>query len=131
MQPRHLDGFHAIAATGLEREAVAEVAEYTAKLRVSSNEPPTRGPLRGVYVIDAGRECRFDRLGPRDAVMALVEHAYRADPNDGEALAAQLDTCAALAARVPVSRVVVPRDLALLQQTARRLDRHARVGRID
>ena len=115
--------------TGLTSLAVSEVAEYTAKLRVSL--PAVRAvehaPLRGVYVVEQGDVLSIHRLGARDAAMALVAHAYRADLTDRAALAAQMDACARIAERVPVCRLVMPRDLAQLAAAARTLSAHARV----
>ena len=117
----------AVEAAGLSAQAVTEVAEYSAKLRVS--EPAARhagpAPLRSVYVLEEGDECRFEQLTPRDAAMALVRHAYRADLDDRAALAVQLDGCVRLAERVPVWRAFVPRELGRLAVSARALGAHA------
>ena len=118
----------AAAATGLAALAVAEVAEYSAKVRVSSPEIHQPAPLRAVYVIQPGAECRVERLPARDAVMATIAHAYRAEPEDRDALAAQLDACAGLSARIGTFRIVVPRDLAQLPHAARAVSRHATFG---
>lgn len=119
----------AAEATGVTSEAVSEVAEYSAKLRVSFPaslviEPM---PLRRVYFVQSGAAAVIEPLSARDAAMALVEHAYRADLTDRAALAAQLDACVRLVDRVSGWRLAVPRDLAQLRDTARMLDAHARV----
>ena len=118
----------AAAATGLSSQAITEVAEYSAKVRVSSHESRQPAPLRSVYVIESGAECRVERLSARDATIATIAHAYRADPEDRTALAAQLETSAALSSRVGVFRLVVPRDLTQLSQAARLVSRHATFG---
>lgn len=118
----------AAAATGLSSLAVAEVAEYSAKVRVSSPAVHQPAPLRAIYVIEPGADCRVQRLSARDAVIATIAHAYRAEPGDRDALAAQLDACAALGARLGTFRIVVPRDLAQLSRAARVLSRHATFG---
>ena len=118
----------AAAATGLSSLAVAEVAEYSAKVRVSSPAVHQPAPLRAIYVIEPGADCRVQRLSARDAVIATIAHAYRAEPGDRDALAAQLDACAALGARLGTFRIVVPRDLTQLSRAARVLSRHATFG---
>ncbi len=120
----------AVEAAGLSAHAVTEVAEYSAKLRLSDPASGHCGPapLRSVYVLEDGTECRFERMTPRDAAMALVRHAYRADLDDRDAIAAQLHACVRLAERVPVWRAVVPRELARLACSARALGAHATFG---
>ena len=118
----------AAAATGLSSLAVAEVAEYSAKVRVSSPAIPQPAPLRAVYVIESGAECRVQRLSARDAVMATIAHAYRGEPEDRDALAAQLEASAALGTRISTFRIVVPRDLTQLSHAARVVSRHATFG---
>lgn len=115
--------------TGVMRFAVSEVAEYTAKLRVSLPEAGglESAPLASVYVIRQGDVVSIERLGARDAAMTLVEHAYRADLSDRVALAAQLDVCARLAERICVCRLVMPRDLDQLAMAAAAVIAHARV----
>src|SRR5688572_3093123 len=69
----------AVEAAGLSAHAVTEVAEYSAKLRISDPAASHAGPapLRSVYVLEDGHESRFEQMTPRDAAMALVRHAYR------------------------------------------------------
>ena len=118
----------AAAATGLSSLAVTEVAEYSAKARVCAHEIHRPAPLRAIYVIESGADCRIERLSARDAVMAITAHAYRAEPDDRDALAAQLDACAMLNSRVGTFRIVVPRDLTQLSQAARAVSQHATFG---
>ena len=116
--------------TGVMPLAVSEVAEYTAKLRVSLDVAPEElepAALAGVYVIQQGEAVTIEPLPARDAAMALVEHAYRADLTDRAALAAQLDACARLATRTRVCRLVMPRDLDQLAGVASAVNAHARV----
>ena len=115
----------AVDATGLTESAVSEVAEYSAKVRVTPGHVGSPAPLAGVYVIETGNDCRVELLGRRDAAMALIGHAYCAEPDDAAALTAQLDACADLAAKVPVSRAIVPRDLAQLSRAVDVLSAHA------
>ena len=115
--------------TGVMPFAVSEVAEYTAKLRVSLAAPTKLEPasLAGVYVIQQGDAVKIEPLTARDAAMTLIEHAYRADLTDRAALTAQLGACARLATRVRVCRLVMPRDLAQLAAVAGAVNAHARV----
>lgn len=120
----------AAAATALTDHAVSEVAEYSAKLRVSTMraDPGGESPLRGVYVIEQDGHGTIQKLGRRDAAVALMRHAYPGDLDDRRAIVAQLETCARVAERVPVWRASVARDLARLPHTARALSAHATVG---
>ena len=118
----------AALATGLSSQAITDVAEYSAKVRVSSHEIHQPAPLRSVYVIEPGGDCRVERLSARDAAIRTIAHAYRADPDDRTALAAQLEAAADLGSRVGIFRLFVPRDLTRLSQAARVVSRHATFG---
>ena len=115
--------------TGVMPFAVSEVAEYTAKLRVSlaATTRLETAPLVCVYVIQHGDAVKIEPLTARDATVVLIEHAYRADLTDRAALAAQLGACARLATRIRVCRLVMPRDLAQLAAVAGAVNAHARV----
>jgi hypothetical protein len=115
----------AAEATGLRDSAVSEVAEYSAKVRVTLPHLASPAILKAVYVIETGEQCRVEPLGLRDGAMALIAHAYRAEPENRALNAAQLAACAAAVAQVPVSRVILPRDLARLPGAARALSAHA------
>ena len=115
----------AAEATGLTDAAVVEVAEYSAKVRVTTPRLCPPAPLRAVYIIGPGDACGIAPLGSRDAAMALIRHAYRAEPARRMALAAQLEACAALASQVLVSRAIVPRDLSQLGRAAAVVSAHA------
>ena len=116
-------------ATGLTGSAISEVAEYSAKVRVTGRDVCPPAPLRAVYAIESAEACRVEALGDRDATMALVEHAYRAEPYEPAALTGQLEACAAVVTRVPVTRLLVPRDLSQLARAARVVSAHATVAR--
>ena len=113
----------AAAATGLTDRAVSEVAEYSAKLRVTLPDEASMDPLHAVVAIQAADRFHLERLTPREATMALVRHAYRADLTDRAALAAQLDTCARAATGVPVFRAHVPHDFTRLAAVTRDLSK--------
>ena len=116
--------------TGMRDRCIGEVAEYSAKLRVA---PPAHGdvgaaPLAHVVVLARGDRLQIDVLSARDAAMAVLAHAYRADLTDRDALAAQLDACARFVERVRVSRLTLPDDLSAVGDAARALDAHVTVG---
>jgi hypothetical protein len=115
-------------AAGLTGSAISEVAEYSAKVRVTAPNVCLPAPLRAVYVMENAERCRVEALGDRDATMALVEHAYRAEPYDAAALIGQLEACAAVVTRVAVMRLLVPRDLEQLARAARIVSAHATVA---
>ena len=116
--------------TGMRERCIGEVAEYSAKVRVAA---PAHGeceaaPLTHVFVLERGERLQIHTLSARDAAMAVLAHAYRADLTDREALAMQLDLCGRFVERVPVSRLTLPDDLSRLRDAARALDAHATVG---
>jgi hypothetical protein len=84
--------------------------------------------LRAVYVLESADDWRVHALGDRDATMALVEHAYRAEPHDPAALTGQLEACATVVSRVPIFRLSLPRDLAQLARGAHLVSAHATVA---
>jgi hypothetical protein len=115
----------AAQATGVMESAVSEVAEYSAKVRVTLPHLASPAILKAVYAIELGDRCLVEPLGLRDGAMALIAHAYRAEPESRTLNTAQLTACAAAVSQVPVSRVMVPRDLARLPDAARAFSGHA------
>jgi len=103
--------------TGGERT----VAEYTSKRRIRLDgplAPSARFHLRRIHVVEPGDAVSLDRLHGRDALLALVRHAYRADLGSGDALRLQLAALRRLAAAIPVWRLRVPHDLASIDEVA-------------
>ena len=119
----------AAEATGLTGQAVSEVAEYSAKVRVTLPDQRGPGALRAVVAIEPGDVFRLVALAPRDATIALVRHAYRADLTDRAALVAQLEACSRAAAHVPVYRGIVPHDFAQLATVVRQVSGELGAGR--
>jgi hypothetical protein len=121
-------------AAGLDATHTAAVAEYSRKVRIIPDRASADGgpgsdgesiPLAALYSLAPGASTvRFDRLPRRDAVMEVLAHAYRIDPEDREGLEAQID--AAAAAAPDVWRVSYPRDLARAGAVASAIAAHAR-----
>lgn len=90
-------------------------ASISAKVRVRDGLPFFRGaaPLARIYVIDPrpSSNVAFHPLTPREAVMALVEQAYRLALDDRAALVRQFDDLADAALRVGAWRLSFPRAL--------------------
>ena len=68
----------------------------------------------------------FERLTPRDTVMALVPQTFRLALDDPSALARQLDELAAVARRLPGWRLSFPRVLDDWRALAEAVDAHLR-----
>jgi len=117
-------------AAGLDVTRLAEVAEYSQKVRVIpwpipddvESEPPA---LVAMYSLaPGGSAVRLERLSRRDAAVEVLAHAYRIDPHDRVALEAQLDVIAS--AGLDVWRASYPRDLARAGEVASAIAVHAR-----
>lgn len=80
--------------------------------------------LKAIYVLEraAGgvRVDVRDMLG-RDALMALVRHAYVLDPGDRQRLAALFSTLASVASRVRIRRLMLPHDYCALPPAVSRV----------
>jgi len=117
------------AAAALDVSGSRDVAAYTKKRRIVPPVESDRGAagpftLAAIYVLcSADGPIAFDRLSRRDATLEVLSHAYRIDPGDRSALAAQLDAVAAIAP--PVWRVSYPRDLARAAAVAESIASHA------
>jgi hypothetical protein len=74
--------------------------------------PDDASRLKAIYVIesaDAGVAPRVRDLIGREALIALVRNAYVLDPEDRARSAAHFESLSAIASRVPVRSLVVPR----------------------
>lgn len=85
------------------------------KIRVRAGLPffTAAAPLARIYVVDPrpASEVTFHALSPREAVMALVEQAYRLALDDRDALARQFDDLTTVALRIGAWRLAFPRAL--------------------
>lgn len=83
---------------------------------------PDRMPLRAAYVIappdPARREIAVEALSQQEAALALVRHTVAARLFDRELLANHLAFATQAAQRIPVRRLLYPRDYALLPRVA-------------
>ena len=90
-------------------------AASSAKIRVRDGLPFFTGaaPLGLIYVVDPrpSADIAFHALSPREAVMALVEQAYRLALDDRAALVRQLDDLSDAALRIGAWRLSFPRAL--------------------
>jgi hypothetical protein len=126
----HADSAAAVGAVGAE---TGSIAEYSVKRRFAPppDPPSPRGPfaLGPVYIIEAageGTDLHIAPLSRRDATVALLHHAYRADLADRSALRAQFDTLSEWSSRLGAWRVSVPRQLDQVTAVAAALAAHAR-----
>jgi hypothetical protein len=80
-------------------------------------------PLRCIYVLARGERLMIEHLQPGQAVMQLVRHSYptRANHCGG---AAHLKQCVKIANQVPMYRLVRPKALSLLPETALLVEQH-------
>jgi hypothetical protein len=83
---------------------------------------PERMPLRAAYVIaqpsPVRREIAVERLAQQEAALALVRHTVAARLFDRELLANHLAFATQAAQRIPVRRLLYPRDYGLLPRVA-------------
>jgi hypothetical protein len=116
-------GEDAAAALGRDPADLAPLGEGFPKrvLRVPAARSPV--PLAAVAVLQAGPRAASEALEGEQAFLALLGHSYcrRLLPDTGDRL--HFERCAALAASVPVRRLVVPRDLGRLGEAVDRLRR--------
>jgi len=82
-------------------------------------------PLRGVYLLEEGQPARLEPLAPGEAVKEILPHWYGAQFGLPaiEAVGRRLflSQSAELARRVPIRRLVRPKDFSLTGQVARLL----------
>lgn len=117
------------AAVHLDAPA-AHLAGYTRKRRVVAASEPglfrsTPAPLGRIYVLSPGPDLAIDRVSRRDAAMAIVRHAYRADIEDPLGLRQQLDGIARCSGALDVWALTCPRDFSRAAEVARAIAAHA------
>ncbi len=119
----------AVAGTAIE-EAGVEVAEYSRKRRIlaAADSKLFHGvpaPVGLVYELSPGGACAFERLSRRDATVAMLKHAYRADVEGAAQLESQLDRVAHSSSALEIWRLTYPRDWASAPAVARAVAAHA------
>jgi hypothetical protein len=98
-------------------DGLPRVAEYTEKRRIGIAGGwlfiEGRVPLRRVYVLETSEDDRVSvgRVGPRDAIVALLSHTYVLDVSDRARLAAQFARICAASPAAEVRRLSYPRAL--------------------
>jgi hypothetical protein len=105
------------------------VADYTSKNRAVSNSvnfPDILRPLIAIYRISrpgdgepALSASRVEPLTGRDAFMELVSSAYVLDVSEPTTLLRHFRFIEQLVARVPIARLWLPNDFALLPSARR------------
>jgi hypothetical protein len=118
------------AALGHQPVQQSDVAEYTSKCRVVSNTgqfPDSPRPLIAIYRISRPADeepalstARIEPLTGREAFMELVSSAYVLDVTEPATLFRHFRCIEQLVTQVPIARLLLPKDFALLP-AARRL----------
>lgn len=90
-------------------------------LRADRDFPSAPLPLRRLYVLRPGDRLEETALAPGPAVVELVRHSYCTGllPDSGDR--AHFLQCAAVAESAAIRALTLPRDLAGVRETARRL----------
>jgi len=115
------------AAIGLDEAESTIVAEYTSKVRLTrGNFAPSPAPLGAVYFVQRHRGrgsklrgIELESLSGSDAVVRLVEAAYRLDISDSVMLARQFGLLSEIAKNIPLRRLLVPNDIQRLRDVRR------------
>lgn len=117
----------AAAQVGLHRDD-RPLVHARGKVSVPVSEPaaPQRTPLRAVYLLERfeGGEPRFEPLEGAERIWALTAHTYRPWYLDGLGRRADNFRQVLMAARVPVTRIKRPSNLARLDALAGAVLRH-------
>jgi pimeloyl-ACP methyl ester carboxylesterase len=110
---------------GLERDAAANVAHYTAKRRLVTAAVKFRtspSPICALFVLGRRRRpaepARTRALGSRDRFMSLAPYTYVMDIEDRRQLSQMFRSLATLAADVPIVRLSVPDSRRRVLETA-------------
>ncbi len=102
--------------------AAAPALDFTAKARLIADDALAHcdapQPLAAAFLIDEpAPRLSLAPVAPREALLALLAHAFLLDHEDREAVRAQFDAASRLVAAVPVYRLAAPRDYAALPAT--------------
>ena len=110
---------------GLERDAGANVAHYTAKRRLVTAAVTFRtspSPICALFVLGRRRRptepARTRALGSRDRFISLAPYTYVMDIEDRRQLSQMFRSLATLAADVPIVRLSVPDSRRRVLETA-------------
>jgi hypothetical protein len=110
----------AAEALGLDPVTLPRVvaAEEKRARRVPGRLPEGRLQLASLYVLADGEHVRVEPLAPREALIELVRHSFCARRLAELGATRHFLQCGEVARRVPVRRLVRPRNLALLDTVA-------------
>lgn len=120
------------ALVGPERRSTRAVAHYTSKRRLAVQTAAALSgdaqPLRRVYVLAPPAEMKRSPMvtstpvAPRDAMVALIRHAFHLDVEDRTALERTFELAARAAGSVAVHRLAYPWTLARLDEVRRAVE---------
>ena len=102
--------------------AAAPALEFTDKTRLLADAALAHcdapQPLAAAFVLEEpAPRVTIAPLPPREALLALLAHAFLLDHEDGEAVRAQFDAASRLVDAVPMYRLAASRDYAALPAT--------------
>jgi hypothetical protein len=114
-----------IRALGASSRNLKPVAHYTTKSRLKNHSRRTEfcstpRRLARIYILKRARSSKrssgvvIEDLAPADALMGLVEAAYRFDITDRAMLTRQFQFLSRVAERVAVKRLMVPNEFSAL-----------------
>lgn len=113
-----------IRALGASSRNLKPVAQYTTKSRWQNSRHSdfcsTKRKLARIYLLERARSNKrsaralIEELAPGEAIMGLVQVAYRLDITDREMMRRQFQFLSSVAERVPVKRLIVPNDFSAL-----------------
>jgi len=116
-----------IASLGIDPESLPLVhPDFEKRIPNTNHAAPSDEPmpLAAVYVLGRAEEISIDPLRRQEAFVELVRYSYAARVLEGTKTSRQhFEQCADLARRVPVFRLSRPRDLSMLADVARFVER--------
>ncbi|MBI4479449.1 MAG: hypothetical protein HY651_05460 [Acidobacteria bacterium] len=116
-----------LSGLGWHEAGMAPVAHYTEKKRVGTRHGRVRWaaeevPLLRIYVLEPTdpstpeQTIRIIPMRPQDALMELVQCAYRLDITDRNRVQEQFESLSRIAAGAPLYRLQFPHDFARLSE---------------
>ncbi|MEE8301090.1 MAG: hypothetical protein V3S24_01510, partial [Candidatus Tectomicrobia bacterium] len=115
------------ASLGIDPESLPRVhPDFEKRIPNINRTVPSDGPmpLAAVYVLGRAEEISIDPLRRQEAFVELVRYSFAAQVLEGTKTSRRhFEQCADLARRVPVFRLSRPRDLSMLSDVARFVER--------
>ncbi len=113
-----------IRALGASSRKLKQVAQYTTKSRWQNSRRSdfcsTKRRLARIYLLERARSSKcsasalIEELAPGEALMGLVQVAYRLDITDRAMMGRQFQFLSNVAESVLVKRLIVPKDFSAL-----------------